>query len=353
MITEQITNSIKDSLCGFDEYKMHKQMFKHYKLLHLINDNEEWATPELQEISHELLPRDMTEVKSKDFVDAMAFLVEKNLYLVNFLNRARKLRFEHLALKVEKEGGQLFPDIIAYATVLDRLTKATYDNPKILEGCVEIFKEARLKSHASKYTSLFFKIKFFSVEYPIKLFLNYHKTRIIPENSGRFELTVNILEAVIGDYILGFKDNAKAGLTLAFHRTGSKYYDPHTGCGPSTWSDDKKAISMSMPMTKEWCDLYQTWNMAFVSTLKDFPYIVPKLLIPQVASYHDVPTSYMYKRVLALYLYLNYASFSYVEKAKNHEKITDWSDKKLSSLWGKINLENSKSYNQLLASVSE
>ncbi len=164
---------------------------------------------------------------------------------------------------------------------------------------------------------------------------------------------VNILEAVVTDYISGFRDNAKAGLTLAFHKTGSKHHDPRTGCGPSTWSDDKRAISMSMPMTKEWCDLYQTWNMAFVSTLKDFPYIIPKLLIPQVADYQGVPTSYMYKRILALYLCLNHASFNYVEKAKNHEKVIEWNDKKLSSLWGKVNLENAQIYKQLISTMSE
>lgn len=353
MITEQLTNSIKNTLSGFDEYKMRKQMFGHYKLLHLINDTEEWATPELKRLSVELLPHDITEEKSKDFVELIAQLAERNPCLVNFLQRAENIKFEHLALKVEKEGGQLFPDIVAFAIVLDCLTKATYANPKILENCLSIFKAARQKSQAFKQMSLFHKIKLFSVERAMKIYLNYHKTRAIPQDSGRFGVMVNILEAVINDYIFGFRDNAKAGLILAFHKTGSKYYDPHTGCGPSTWSDDKKAVSMSMPMTKEWCDLYQTWNMAFVSTLQDFPYIIPKLLIPQVASYQDVPTSYMYKRGLALYFVLNHASFNYVEKAKNHEKVMEWNDKKLSSLWGKVNLENAQIYKQLLSSMSE
>ena len=140
MITEQLKNSIKNTLGGFDEYKMRKQMFKHYKLLHLINGTEEWVTPELKEISSELLPRDMTEEKSKDFVELMAQLAGRNPYLVNFLQRVENIKFEHLAFRVEKEGGQLFPDIVAYAIVLDCLTKATYENPKILENCVEIFK---------------------------------------------------------------------------------------------------------------------------------------------------------------------------------------------------------------------
>lgn len=349
MITEKITSEIITSLSGFDKNKMRRQMLKHYTLWRLIDATEKWAIPELQKISLDLLPSDMTEEKTQDFINEMALYAARNPYLEKFLVRAANVQFEDFALKVKKEGKLLFPDIIAYAIALDRLTKATYDNPEILENCVRIFKEARLKSHASRHMSLFHKIKLVSVERAIRFYLNYHKTGVVPKDSGRFGLTVNILEAVVSDYISGFRDNAKTGLTLAFHRTGSKNYDPQTGSGPSAWSADKKAIRMSMPMTKEWCDLYQTWNMAFVSTFKDFPYIISKLLIPQVANYQNIPTSYMYKRTLALYLCLNHASLDYPEKAKNKEPIIDWSDKELSFLWGRANLENSKNYNQLLA----
>ena len=353
MLIKQIVNGIIKSLDGFDQNKMHTQMLKHYVLWKLIDDKGKWATPELQKIYSDLLPCDMTEDKTKDFITEMYLLAERNPYLCIFLRKVENIKFKHLIQKTQDGESVLFPDIIAYTIALERLTKATYDNPKILEECVKIFKESRLKYDASKQMSIFHKIKLLSVERAIEIYLNYHKTRKIPKDSGRFGLTVNILEAVMSDYISGFRDNAKAGLVLAFHRTGSKNYNPLTGSGPSAWSEDKKAVSMLLPLTKEWCDLYQTWNMAFVSKFKDFPYIIPKLLIPQVANYQSTPTSYMYKRILALYLCLNHRSFDYLEKSKNKEPSVEWNDKDLSSLWGKANLENSRKYNQLLSSLQE
>jgi hypothetical protein len=352
MITGQITDEIKKSLNGFDESKMYEYMLNHYKVLHLINKKGKWATLELEAIASELLPNNITEQKSKDFIDEMALLAERNPYLVNFLTTARSIKFEHLALKLEKEGKQLFPDVVAYSMVLELLTKAVYDNPKILKECFKIFNSQRHKSRVFRHMSLSHKIKLISVEYSVKSFLNCHKTNLIPEEFGRFTLTLNIIEAVVFDYIKGFRNNAKTGLTLAFHKTGSKKYNPLTGEGPSTWSSDKKAISFSMPMTKEWCDLYQTWNMAFVSQFHDFLYIIPKLLVPQVANYQGSPTSYMYKRVLALYLYLNYSSLSYAEKANTKEPAIQWNCVQLSCLWGKVNLRNVKLYKEKLLSVT-
>jgi len=59
----------------------------------------------------------------------------------------------------------------------------------------------------------------------------------------------------------------------------------------------------------------------------------------------------MYKRILALYFVLNHASFNYTEKANNQERVIEWHDKELSSLWGKANLENAQIYRRLLSTI--
>ena len=324
-------------------------MLRHYKLLRLKGDDGKWAFKELEEKSEELLPKDMDEKKTKEFVDEMSRIAEKNPYLMNFLKKAQGYSFNKLSEKVDSEGNKVIPDAVAFAIVLERLTKAMYNNPKIIEKSIEVFGKAREKEGAFKQLPFFHKIKLLSVELPMKkTYMKAHRTGIVPPKSGSIAIPLNILEATISDYLSGYKNNASTGWTLAVNRPGSKEYDPRTGAGPSGWSDDKKAITRSMPLPKEWADLYQTWNMSFVSKIQDFPYIVPKLLIPQVANYEKKPTEYIYNRAIALYIYLNHASFDYVEKIKNNEPIIDWTDDKLTTLWGKSNLESKLAYNREL-----
>jgi len=58
-------------------------------------------------------------------------------------------------------------------------------------------------------------------------------------------------------------------------------------------------------LPRRWADLYTTWNLAFVSHYGDFPYLMTKLLIPQVNGYQDSPEEYIYNRLLALYCQLH------------------------------------------------
>ena len=354
MFTEKITYEIKKTLKGFNEDKMRDRMLMHYKLLHLIDDKEKWATPELQEISLELLPCDMTEKKSKDFIDEIARLAEKNPYLVNFLKKAQNEKFKRLSLKVAKEGEQLFPDLVAYANALERLTKATHDNPKILGKCVKIFKKERRKISRFKHETLFRKIKLTSIEKPIieDIILKSYKTGKVPKNAGRSVVFLNILEATLADIVEFNMDNAKVGWILAVNKSGSKDYDPRTGEGFSGWSDDKKTICLRPPLPKEWADLYQTWNMAFVSQSQSFPYLISKLLIPQVADYQNDPSQYLHKRVLALYIFLNYLIFDCAKRMEEKISAIHWDDIKLARLWGKANLESARKYKSELLKLS-
>lgn len=138
--------------------------------------------------------------------------------------------------------------------------------------------------------SLFQKAKLYSIEDPIakNAMLKDSKRGEIPKDAAGLMVSINILEATFGDYfVMGHKNNAKAGWSLALNKGGSKEFDPRTGVGPSKMTDGNKALSMSMPLPQKWYDLYQTWNMAFCSQMPQFPYIIPKLFIPKVANYQD------------------------------------------------------------------
>ena len=354
MVTKKITDQIKKSLVGFDALKMHDQMLRQYRLLHLIDDNERWMTPELQAVASDLLPADMTEERSRDFVDTMALLAERNPYLKGFLEQAQHTTFKNISKKVAGEGAQLLPDIVAYAQVLDRLTKATHDNPKILQQCVDIFKRERKQIKLFKHESLFRKIKLLSVEKPIveSIILQSYTTRMVRERAGHVAAFVNIMEATLADVIEGNIDNAKVGWILATHKPGSKKYNPRTGAGPSVWADDAKTILLRPPLPKEWADLYQTWNMAFVAQSQSFPYLIPKLLIPQVADYQDNPAQYLHKRVLALYICLNYLIFDCAKRMGNGTPAVRWDDEELANFWGRSNLESARIYERALIQVT-
>lgn len=350
MVTKKIAAEIKKTLDGFDERKMYVQMQRHYKLLHLMDEAGKWVTPELAKISHELLPGDMTEKKTKAFVDKIAQIAEQNPYLVKFLEEIKDKKFGHLFMKVKAEGGQIFSDVVAYAIVLERLTKAMHDDFKILKVCVEVFENARKKLGLSKLISLKHKIKILSIETPIKkIFLKSHESGVVPKSTPRLVLPINILEAAFFDYFSGYRENACVGWMLAVHRPGSRKYDLRTGAGPSVWSEDKKAIACAPPLPKEWADLYQVWNMAFTSQFSDCPYMMTKLMIPQVAKYQDKPENYLYNRVLALYVYLNYTAILSIKNVKTSELKLQWSDSKLTSLWGKSNIESAREYESKLA----
>ena len=340
MSTRQIVQIIKTCMKGFDENQMYAQMRKHYQILQLMDPNGGWASAELQQMAGRLLPTDITEEKSGQFIDAMSQAAEQNPYLMRFLERAQEATFEHLAEQVRLEGKQVIPDLVALSFVFDKLTKAMYDNPAVIRECVRIFENK--KTHIR--LTLFHRLKLAMVGGPVKqIFLKSHRLGRVSKRAGSWMLPLNIGVATVGDYLMGYKDNVKAGWTLTRNKPGAKAGRLHAGAA-SAFSEDRKAIRLAMPNPKEWADLYQTWNMAFVSQIGDFVYLLPKLCIPQVAEYQDKPTEYIYNRVLALYVYLHYSKFAKVRKTQNNEPYIQWSDRRLTELWGQVNAECAAMY---------
>ncbi len=318
-------------------------MFRHYKLLHLINTKGKWATPELQKNSKKLLPSNITEEKSKRFVDKVINLAEKNPHLLTFFRKSKNLKFKNLSKKIDTEGAQIIPDVVAYALVLELLTKAIYDHPKILKDCNKIFKKRKAKTNYLNPENLFQKIKLSSLEGPVieKIIIKSHKTGKVSKNAARRLLIFNILEADLADIIKSHKNNAKVGWILT----------THAGDEPSIWSKNKKAICLKPTIPKQWVDLYQTWQMAFITQSHFFPYLITKLLIPQVADYQKKPSEFIYNRVIALYICLNYVFFDSAERAKNNTPNIKWNDDELCRFWGKCNLEAAIKYKKALAII--
>ena len=56
----------------------------------------------------------------------------------------------------------------------------------------------------------------------------------------------------------------------------------------------------------QWADLYVAWNIAFVANFPDFPYYLPKLLIPSVSGYQTHPETFLANRANALNMFINW-----------------------------------------------
>jgi len=137
-------------------------------------------------------------------------------------------------------------------------------------------------------------------------------------------LTINILEATATDFTNGYISNARVGHFLAWKH-------------PSDIRVVGKNKLVQYVVNMDWARLYETWNLAFITSNLDFPNLLfPKLLIPSVilASSND----YMFKRVLALWLSINFYLMSDLA-GKEHVKLPG--REKLAALWGRINLKYS------------
>lgn len=345
MGTKLIADVVKQSIRGIKPEQMYNLMLEKYKTLRLIDNNNKWISPEFEKISSTLLPKNLTEEKCDKFIDVMASFAEKNPYLTSFLNSVEHNHYDRLSEKVQKEGKEVFPKILAYTFALELLTKNLTKNPKLLEESYNHFRATRKKEDTFKHLPFFHKIKLLSIETPIKYYLDYEKT-LKPKGSpllSQLTLSANILEATISDFFERHYSNAKTGWILATNAPPSKKYPDERVAGKT---------NSKIPMPKEWEDLYQTWNMAFVSKFQDYPYIIPKLLIPQVANYQENPNKYLFNRSVALYLYLNFTSFDYSDKLLKNEKPINWYDEKLSEDWGKSNSKMAKIYEKEYSKIA-
>ncbi len=347
----RIAQLVKDSLGDWTAQQASERMARHYVRLGLLDTNGQWKTTELSAISEYLLPQDIDAQKAKAFVDQIADAAASNEYLHAFLEKAQHENFQELQAKVAAEGAEVFPDVVAYAFVLERLTSAMRDNWRIMEPAMRILKKAREDAHIGEFMDWFDFAKLASVELPMKRFVEYHKSGKVPQDFLSFILPMNIAEASVFDLQKGYPNNARTGWTLMVNRPGTREYNSKTGAGPDHWSEDGNAIDLGLPFAREWADLYSTWNLAFVAQRRYTPYLFTKLLIPRVGDYRANPEEYIYDRAIALYLHLHWGLIRRAEELRAGITPNDWSDAKLIRLWGDTNRESAYKYESQVANA--
>ncbi len=326
-----------------------KILASHGKTLQLIDEKGQWFSPLFEKQKEKLLPGIVTHEKLGGFIDQIVEANLKNDYLKDYLRDFKLENYKTLADKVDSEGDTILPDVLMYSYLLENLCHLCASDYHYLEELYLHLEARRKETGAFKLLPLFHKIKMISVAKPLRdNYLKSFKTGEINPKSGGIAVAINIIEATWTDYKSGIKGNAKAGWILAKNRCGKLSADPRTGVGPSGFSKDQKMIQRSYPLGLEWAALYQVWNMCFCTRFQDYPYVIAKLLIPQVANYHEEPKNYIYNRAMALYLYLNFSCFDYMEKKKTGEPVINWFNRDLSLDFAKNNKRAAESYEELL-----
>lgn len=224
---------------------------------------------------------------------------------------------------------------INHTVILDQLTKLMATDNKLMERVHEHLAKKRkllgirdgvIASFVDIYKAtggLFEPIKAKSVDLVTAGVIAIRKTGLLTAGNIRkrkIALSANILEAGLTDVFSGYFKNGFVGVKLA-QRPYSK-----------SWMEEG-AGEIKNNSSQHWVSLYHTWNLAFITgNLSHLHLFYPKLLIPHVI---DSPAeTYMHRRVIALWLTVNFFLFAKLEKKPGH---TLPNQQKLAIKWGEIN----------------
>jgi len=347
--TEQaIANKIKATLVNITKLKVTKMMMRHLNQMQLYNKVDGWAHPRLKAIEHNLLPRKLDGSDLSRMVDKIARNVKKNKYLNKFLTLADPLDFTDLISKVTSEGAKVLPDVVAYAMLLNRLVGAMLKDREVLRTCSDIWRDlynpwSFLNMSQLKKQNIFspFDVKkAISIDGTVEEILDDLEFGVVDPETGQKSLPFNINLAKVRDKHLGNFKNAGVAATLARHPPGSRVNNC-TGERPTRISADGKYIEFCMAFPQQWADLYQTWNMAFVTNYNSWPYFLAKLLIPNVR--------YLHIRILGLYIHINWWWTGYMFGFKIPVPDINWINPTLTRSWGKVNYESAMDYESFLS----
>merc|ERR1719158_2559245 len=116
-------------------------MKRHLQQLQLYREESGWAHQKLKKIRRYLLPKRLNGSDLATMVDEMAKSAKNNQYLHSFLIKLEAADYSELTNKVKLEGDRIFPDVVAYAMVLNRLVGAMIKDIKVLRVCHDLWTE--------------------------------------------------------------------------------------------------------------------------------------------------------------------------------------------------------------------
>jgi hypothetical protein len=345
---------LKSSIAMVPDQVLNKNVKRHCMRLKLVDARGDWKVDELKAQRERICPNNIEKVQLIRLIDESAYNMQSNQMLDRFLEKAKSNGVTQFRSKTSRNRGTDVGELVAWAYVLEQITATQLEDPKNIKILHNHWISERHKEGfkpPKNITNVFGALKLASVEKPITDIISFfEKCRKLDTKFARGFLPLNISEAMAADMLMGNVDNSAAGWPL-FNNAPGEAPDQLLGTGPATFSKDGRKLEIRMSLPKQWADLYQVWNMAFVSQVDDAPFWWTKLLIPSVSAYKDFPEEYIYRRVLALYTSLIHGGFlseEYNDGREDYQKI-QWSDKDLTKLWGQANKLESDYYKSLVA----
>lgn len=263
-------------------------------------------------------------------------IITKQPEIHDFITAALK---DNLIPSPDAEAHELIIRSLNHMVLLDAITRAMADDPKVMEEVRDHIlnkrkemgiREGLVGSLIDIYKAedeLFGPVKAKSVDIGVDMMLGFRKQGHVDSRESRNMCTVlgvNIAEAVAADLLWGFPKNAGAGAELDMHPASKVWV-----------SGDNRTVNFNH--SQAWASLYESWNMAFVTNCANPQFFFPKLLIPQVID--AKPEEYIFNRALALWLAVNFHLFSRIEKKP---LVHLPQSKEIARRWGDINLDYGK-----------
>ena len=288
----------------------------------------------------------------KTLIGDVAKGVAQNPILVQVLAELSKSEY-HLVPPHGFERDREVRLAVVYTFLLHTLSKMMFDEPVAAECFMrrlfEGFARRSDQMDWKPYFNAFERMKLPSIEFPMEFYVNYKRGEpyVVEEGNGAF-LAMNILEAMYQDTKVGSDANAAAGYEMMMEpnmRAPIPGLENDLSC---LFSEKTAVVSNKPSFPKDWANLYSSWNLCFVSNYKDYPMYYAKLLAPVVLStYQNVdPGLYIYPRVLALYLHIQYEKFSRAASQSAGPKGMEWRSERLLLLWGQVNHKAAQEFQQ-------
>lgn len=352
-LSDALADEIKATLAKQGVGGVRRQMVRHFRVLRLMGGRGQWATPELAALGHELLPENLTLDCVNAFIDEVRQINGRNAYLADFADAMHRQCGREVMARISTIEARTMAEIVAFAMVLENLLVAIHNSAGFLGTLMDHWEREDKRLGMSRRQGPLFRLKFRSVRAPISKALEWIRLGQVPEDFCNFHLPSNILQAVAYDFFRGNRNNAAAGFELSRYRPGNRP-EPETGAGPVRLSSCGQLTESGLPLSENWVDLYQSWNLAFGAQFASFPLFLCKLVIPRVAAYQGRSQQYVWDRTNALLIYLYFAGFSNYDRSRGKVVYSAYyesgwsafSGTGLLQLWGRINKENAADYKE-------
>lgn len=323
-ILDEMTASLVEKARAISDPRWQELIRECYLQFHVMDENGQWTLPSLAHYHFSLIPENFGGRQIEALILHTNEALKENEYFLNFMDvidgHVPEIRDDHLA------------HLLIFAFCLEQLNRLQRRDLNVLDKMIRHYWKTRRENNFYRLSNILAVIKLHSIELPVVLFLRARRKNKISPSFAKFILSFNIFEATMVDFCVGNIDNAISTFPLI------QYPPNHAKGGPSHFTQDGLALNLVSPRPRQWADLYQVWNMAFVIQFPQAPYLLTKLLIPSVSQYANRPVEYMHTRITALHLAMNYLdSAMQAPKIKIDLKNLGPATKPLIKLWGKVN----------------